>query len=462
MILKIKAPVFVLLQAGMVVAAMLFDNDDAKKYSWVIYFIQALSFIVVTLNRRSFLLFLSPASLLSLYVSISFFLGGLAFSSGLVLKGVSYVDYLNWRHADGATIFFVLLGAVLMVNEYFAQPRLMSMLRLGDLKDGIWGRQVSILQAAFALAMLLFFIVIPLPLDQFGGSGNVAIVPVTVASIVLIHFAIQRFGGWRFLLYCGLLFVLSAISYSNKREAIFLILPIVMMEAMAGNVKINIRATFFLLLAGALLISLVLVMTIQRGQGGYVMVGAGFWEAARYVPEYVRSDKFLEYFFLNIETSYTYFHSMQAVEYVMSDFGLLAWGATIVKPLFLLLPTSLFGPVKPSSFTNSYTLLYDPGFRSIGGSWVPNLYAEMFWNFWFFGVFSGLSIVCALRVAFAALLKRIQSKKLVYSYGWIYAYMNLLFYFRGSGLDLYMFYVALGMIFGWLFSISGRIRLGGR
>ena len=71
---------------------------------------------------------------------------------------------------------------------------------------------------------------------------------------------------------------------------------------------------------------------------------------------------------------------------VLSDLNLLAYGSTLIKPLFIMFPRDIF-PFKPDSILELYTLAYDPAGRDLGGSWTIGLFSEFIWNFYFFGIF---------------------------------------------------------------------------
>ena len=143
------------------------------------------------------------------------------------------------------------------------------------------------------------------------------------------------------------------------------------------------------------------------------------------------------------------------MEFVLRDLDLLSLGSTIIKFLFIPFPRSYFGFIKPESIISQYTSEYSSGLRASGGSTPPNVYAEMFWNFHFIGIFSSIIIFGLFLLIFIKLIRWIKYEN-TYKYSWcLFAFSQFLAYARGSGLDMYFVYVIFGYFISWsIYNIS--------
>jgi hypothetical protein len=275
-------------------------------------------------------------------------------------------------------------------------------------------------------------------------------VPKTVSVLVLIYIMAYRASLWRYLAYAAILLVSAAVSYTNKRDAIFLVFPILLLEAVLFERVLRWRTYLAVGILGAFLSTLIILMSLMRGYGGFDTADSGLLAMAPYIVRYLQLEDFLPYFFNNIETNYTYFHTMQAFEYIFGDPGLLAFGSSIVKVFFIALPASAIS-WKPDSFIDLYTSLHDPAFRAVGGSWPPNVMAEMFWNFHFLGLAVLPLIFWAISSVYYRILRLIRNGSMLKHVWVLFGYMQILTYARGSGLDMFAVYLLFGAAFSFLY-----------
>ena len=92
-----------------------------------------------------------------------------------------------------------------------------------------------------------------------------------------------------------------------------------------------------------------------------------------------------------------------------------------------------------------------------GGSFLPNFYAEGFWNFGFIG-----GLICIILIF---LLFNFMYNKLIYRYRninkysivkYIGLYTFMLFGFRGAGIDGYLSLGVIIFTFGFLYDFCGK------
>jgi hypothetical protein len=431
-------------------SALFFSLDAAKKSSWILYAAQTLFFLLAWNKTRRLESLLSPVALVILYIDISFALGNYAFGRELVLNQIDYADFLKWRHLP-LTTFYVLMQNVLLFHfDGFLRARAEKIQPAEHVRFPV-SIQAGIVMGG--IGMFLLFTVLPLDVGLLGGSGEMSAVPKTIGALLLIGLMVYRRVKWRFLAYIVILGLFASFSYNNKREAIFLVLPIFLLEAAVYRRALKASSYIYGLLVAAGLSVLIIVMSMMRGYGGLATESTGLFGFLPLVWQYVLLDDFLPYFLNNIEASYTYFHSLQAMEYILGDPSLLTYGSTVVKFLFIAIPSSILS-WKPSSFIDLYTSFHDPEFRAVGGSWPPNVFGEMFWNFHFAGLFVLPCVLGVISIGYYKMLRLIRSGAILNHIWLLYAYMHVLTYARGSGLDLLLIYSIFGALFGYFVNIS--------
>ncbi|EPI5812895.1 hypothetical protein ACS8GI_004158 [Vibrio vulnificus] len=431
-----------LLLSLLCIPVLLMGNELAKQYSYYFFCSQLVIVFVYISLRGKILDFLRPSILAFLYISVSFTIGSWAFKHELVYSEINLSNFMNWKYYHFSTSVVLLMNSILFFVYMITKNETIREMEIGyDLKI-ITARVKKLL-----LVMLFFttpFIFIDIDLSIFGGAGGIASIPKSVLAILFIYYFCLKGGKSRFLYYAVVIFLFSLFSFEDKRDAIFLIFPIAFLEFTFNISSFKPKVVAALFCSVIFLLFLIVLMSIARGYGGYEVDGV--ISALPFVIDYMRSDLFLLYLFNNIEVNYTFFHTIQSIEYVIDDFWIVSYGETLVKFLFLVVPRSIID-FKPSSFIELYTSTYDPAFRSIGGSWPPNFYAELFWNFHiislvfcfiFFYIFEKLYIKAVRYV-----------KQANYSYSVISIYMiySYLVLIRGSGFDLFVFQCVIALFF---------------
>lgn len=436
------------------ISIFLISDNIARSYIKYIYLILIFNHLLVISKKNYVFLLFTPTSLILLYTGLSFAIGSYAFNEGLVLKESQIIAYNNWDYFKWSNVY-VLTALILLfyVDHFFSNVYIHT-------KYNLISRTVNFkawyIILFLCIVLYLIFSFIELDLSIFGSDGDLSNIPKTTATLTIIYYLAINKIKKRYVLYLLILIIFASLNITSKREAIFLIFPIGLLESFINLNKFRIQHVFVSLMIILFCLSLILIMSIARGYGGYDLDYFNILQAIPFLFDYLTSELFLESFFNNIETNYTFFHSFQALEYIQNDINLLSYGSTIIKVLFILIPRSIF-PMKPDSILELYTSEYSPSFRLIGGSYPINIISEYFWNFHFIGIIVVLLMAILVNYFFLKLIKHIGTSNFEKRIWMLYAYMHLITYVRGSGLDQYIVYVLIGYLFSKLISDLSNI-----
>lgn len=439
---EIKSSHLIILTLNIIfgVFLLILDTGFLRQYAAIIYFVHYLSFLLIFFKEKDRSAFIfSPSFIAVSYVTLSYAVGAYAFKSGYVHLPKLLEDYRQWKHLNVSMMFAILCNVCVICSYFFAKEKEKGY--LNHVEEVVkYKSKNTILISIF---YFLMFSVIPLNIGFIGGVGSFNIVPKTITALVIFYYASNWRSRYRFIIYLFVLLVFVAISSNNRRDAMFLLLPILLLENIKNkSFRINIKITFILLLIVFMFSFFMVIMSMNRG-GNYK--NTSMVKRVSSVAEYVKHETFINYFFSFIEVTYTYYHSNKAIEYIVDEPELMTYGSTITKFLFMFVPKSIM-PNKPESAVHHYTYRLSPGFRKIGGSWVINLYSEMFWNYHIAGVFFLFWIIFLIDKFYLFLVERIRAGEGFYFMPLLYAYQMSLFYFRGSGISLALVYIILGTI----------------
>jgi hypothetical protein len=254
---------------------------------------------------------------------------------------------------------------------------------------------------------------------------------------------------FRIYLYLCLSIVLAAVFYDDRRlVALFLFTLLFMEWGPQAKVSITFAGMAKIIAATGALITLVIAMSMVRGVGEFGV--STLYSALERIPDYLMMEQRLAVFLHNFEVAPTLFHTYDAIRYV-SETGDFLYGKTILKFLFLAVPREIFES-KPDSVVHLYTSALYPNFRTVGGSWVPNILAEGYWNFGYAGGLIYLVILIAiLDRVYIKQFHRLLLPNALDGVLFLSCYLYLIFLFRGSGLDLFAYYCILSFISYWVY-----------
>ena len=338
---------------------LVLGNDLAKEYAHVLVMVFVLLGAIGCYRKRDMFLFLTPNALIFFYTSISIGIGAWGFHNGFVIKAANLSDYNDWQFTHVALTLILLSLSLLLSIDYRYHSRYLSFAT----RSAPRCRLIHIVSASF----LLLFFMLPVELSAFGGAGDFSIIGKSVLALLVVLYVSKYPAPVRWAVYLVIVVIFATFSVYNKREAIFLVLPMVYLELLMHRHRLTLAAGVYSAMLAGFVLALVLAMSVARGYGGFGEY-SHLLQAVPLVTQYLRSDIFVAGLLNNIEVNYFFFHAINAIDMVIRDPELIAFGSTIVKPLFLLTPRSIVS-WKPDSIISLYTEAHDPAFRARGGSW---------------------------------------------------------------------------------------------
>jgi hypothetical protein len=246
----------------------------------------------------------------------------------------------------------------------------------------------------------------------------------------------------RFLVYAAYLLVFVAWNFDNKRELAMVLFLVAYLECAFGGYRLRLRARSLAAATAfvAGFMGLVVTASVLRGYGG--SDAETLLDAVTYVPQYVRSDLFIDGLTDNLELNYNYGAAVNAIELGMTGRIPLQLGGSIWKALWMPVPRSVF-PEKPESIMQIYTRVYAPDQASIGGSLPVSFSSEMFLNFNVLGLIP-FTLVWLLINRMYLRCDRGASGTFAH-YSCVFLCITILMFARGSGLEQWLFYYALAV-----------------
>ena len=416
------------------------SHENAINYSLYNYAICQLLLFGIVYSLKGFyknIFIFSPSFIAVTYINLNFLIGSIVFQKGLVFYSL-LPTYKNWSHYNLVMAYFNLANLAIILSFFLVRKvsftsRLKSICDLRKFSSGL---------IYFAsILLIVFFSIFDLKLGFIGGDGSFSEIPKTIGAILIIVNIFKNPNvKKRLFFYFILLFCFSIISWEDKRDAIFLLLPIVIVESTKFKLKISLKKIILTCLSVCSILYLIIVMSITRGYGQYK--ANGFMEASSYVTDYITSSYFIPAFMNNLEISYTYLHSNNAVEKIIKHPELITYGETVIKPLFMFIPRSVMEN-KPQSIIHHYTNGFSKEYRDKGGSWTISIQSEMFWNFSYLGIFVGAFFFYIFNMLYRYIIDLIKNNDIINYIPLLYFYEALLILFRGSGIDMFLIFMII-------------------
>jgi hypothetical protein len=432
------------------VTPLALGNELSKELAPTLFLAQAALGLKFLYGRhRDTFYLLTPASLVFFYITLSMALGSWGFKNGYVALEKDLIEFKAWQHTHISIMITMVCMTVIMAIERRAQARYTPFRRETYPKSGS-------LNLLVATAVLTPFFFLPLDLESIGGNGDLAILPRTLLAIVAItscqHLS-SRSGRW--VIYCAMIFIFATFSIEDKREAIFLIFPILYLEFHRSRYRLGSGMLAKLVVLAVFLLILIITMSVARGYGGFGEFNT-LSDAIPFVLPYVLGDEFLPDLLANIEVNYFFFHGLNSIEHILEDPRHLSLGTTLIKPLLVFFPRSL-NSWKPDSIIGLYTSIHDPAIRAIGGSWPINVVSEFFWNFHMAAPVAAAALAAVLGKLQLVLLNE-ANRANVFRYAFfLFCYMQTITLARGSGFDQYLVYVLIAGAVALVCDLTSRI-----
>lgn len=423
----------IIFNIGLVLCAALLSNDFLVYNSYVIYSLQFVGNIFYFFRNISYAKdFFLPSFFVMFYISVN-----LIFGSYLVPREYGW----NKQFAETVTAiknYNIIVPYMVLCNT------MLSILTAHTLKKLEWqrrqkrlfGNQEQKISPDLSIVIksavyLLAFAVISY-LDIFNTFSF-------LLAIMVIHLASYKVqASWfRYALYAAYLLLMVVFSFENKREVAVALFLILFVEAHFRQTPFRLSMGMLLRYAavGVVFMALIVIASILRGYGA--VPASTMVEAILLVPQYLSSDTFIDGITDNLELNYNYGVAVAAVDHVLNGHIPYQLGASIIKVLFLPFPRDLVF-WKPESVMQIFTQVYAPSWWAEDGSMPVNIYAEMFVNFHFGGV-----IACGLLMAVLNFMYGYFEKADARSFSantCLFFVIIVLFYARGSGLELYLLY----------------------
>ena len=382
---------------------------------------------VVLESKGNTLSFLQPSVFGVNYIYLSMALGALTFATDGVFLPRMIADASRWTDGPAPIVFLAsFVAVVIMISDYRAKPA--AWLLPGESPIKV----VVLLGATIGTAVA-------------GNATDFIFLPETTGAmfmLYILHVIGLRNGKIRISFYLAAIVPLTVLFSEDKRDALFLIVPIIFLELIVRDkpsITAGVLARIFLIMPvfGAL----VLVASVLRSPEYVDVRSVG--ETIEAVQEYASNRFFWAYASLNFELLYTYFHTFNTINYVLTDKLMPLLGSTYVKPLFILIPRNWI-EWKPWGASYVYALRFDRAYRLAGGSWAVSMVGEAFLNFRIMGAVF-LPVVLGM---FDRLFRRLvlvrERPNFAVAVAALYFPVAFMNYARGSGLDVLLIMMIVG------------------
>jgi hypothetical protein len=420
-----------------VLASFFLSDQTARTYetSNYITFLGLLITLAFTLKKDALKFVFSPSFIAVAYLNINFFLGSYLFKNDLVFKKL-LPDYELWEFYDTRIIFFNCANFAILISYFFKAKfglKTPTLIRFNKISK----------PSLLFISAILLLLIAPF---QF----PFATIPKSILAIVLFILIRNKYKvRKRILYYFLILLLLALVSTHSKRDAIFLILPILLLEMDNLKLKVSFKAFIRTAVVVFFVVYAVVAMSILRGYGGYK--ADNFPEASTYVFDYISSGFFVPAIANNLEISYTYLHSNNIIEYLNRGKMDYTKGETFIKPFFIFVPSSIIE--KPKNSIGYYTETYDKEFRDEGGSYPVSLQSEFYLNFGMFSLILIFPFFLFCNSIYKYIIALVKSNRILDYFYLLYGYLMFLTLVRGSGLDIFTVYILILILLSFVYKV---------
>tara|TARA_B100000963_G_scaffold352991_1_gene367002 strand:- start:1330 stop:2451 length:1122 start_codon:yes stop_codon:yes gene_type:complete len=370
-------------------------------------------------------------------------------SRNIGFKDIYYLKFIQYENLWFITSFFLISNLIVFNAIPFKSFK-------------TYNYSKNIFKTGPIKALLFLFILLTLNLfaERFPDLGDF-IYPLKLTVVIFISFLLKGFVlPIRLFFYLIELFLIGLQHWDSKREILFVLIFIVFYEIIANNINLRIKIKHLASILGVLCLAfyIIIVSSISRGYGEYNVDGNPV-KASSHIIDFLSSDIAIDAFAANFELSYGYGHSSNAVDIVYRNPLDLLFGSTLIKFLFIPIPRSVWED-KPRSVIDIYTSIFDPSFRSVGGSYPISFFSELFWNFHLFGLLLLFLMFNLLNKGYYLMvIKMNRGKTSAYLIFLIFMYSTFIQFIRGSGIELWLVYGIISIPFTYLLILLKKIVL---
>ena len=202
------------------------EQSFYEPYNYFLFFI--FHIISVIKNKKSFFY---PSSLFIIYTSLNYTFGSYLYNLNL------FDDYLNSLLDDN------LLAKRIIINNFFLFFTIIFSNYRFKINNNFFNKiklkfNNSKIIFIYGIFLLFFFSLVDFNLDSFGGQGSLSNIPKSIGAIILFIYASKTKNPYKYIIYITVFFIVSVVSYEDKREAILL------REAMVTLLKLMIQKIF--------------------------------------------------------------------------------------------------------------------------------------------------------------------------------------------------------------------------
>lgn len=406
------------------------------------YILQVTAYIALNQSRHQYALIrmLQPSMISMMYIGSNFAIGAWGFNSGNAVNILAASSYHYWPNIEQvySLVSFCLFLFYLLSLRELDIP--ISDVPLSDRTDQ---HALPVKPAIIFLFFCLF--------ASTGLTFSVFSQTKTVVSAALLYIIFEHKIRYKLLLVILIIWILASASADSKREAIFAI-PTIFLFALSYRPleKLTLQRILIGVVASASVTILILAMSIIRGYGNFN--ADGIFDAVLYIPQYLELRNSIGLILNNFELSYIFLHAHNSISVALQGDSTLAHGETYIRALLVGPIGDLLG-YKPASIIDQYTGTMFPQFRANGGSFGITSIGEAVWNFGALAPFPLILIYFGLDSLFAGLVKMIRSQSAWSTILALNCFQFMLYYTRGSGLDIMLIYTIFSVFGGLLFAL---------
>ncbi|HZX59457.1 MAG TPA: hypothetical protein VFE54_12055 [Mucilaginibacter sp.] len=418
------------------------------------YLVFSVHFLRIFDKDKRLVAFFSPSFITLTYLCLSLGLGQISLQARLGFED-NYIDnYLRNRYIRVIDIYFCICNAIVYYSLFrFKKFKLTSSLPKGSSSKHI----ITFASVLVAVILFVIFSIIDFDIPFFGNStSSFSDVPKLASALVMVFYVSERKFKWRGIFYILLLLGFAATQFNSKREIIFLLIGVVWIEYMFNKVSIKggFKTVALIIIGFFFFAYLILVASILRGYGDYQI--HSFWDANRFVGDYIQQSYFKNALVTNFELNAVYSNSSNGMQYVLSGSQPLLFGSTFLKLFFLPIPRALIS-FKPDAMIDIYTRISQPSLYAAGGSLPIIYYVELFWNFWYFALPLLALSYNFMNAQYFKLVYKLNNKDFkLKEFFILFLYVIFIQFVRGSGVALWAMYPIIGIPFLYFILLFSR------
>lgn len=443
----------------LIVFFIFLDNDTSRELAGYFYFVQYISFIVSiylrTSNSINILYLFTPTFISITYISFTFGLAAIYLNAELGFLQKFVIIYHNIYNFKFINAYFLFCN-ILLFYIFYINFRKIKVLLISNIKPR---KLITFTTLVVSIIIFIIFSFIDLDAGLFGGQGSLSLVPKFISSIIIALFLSSSKTKFRYIYYILLIGIFLASNFESKREIFFLIIVILFIEFYYNsiNIRFQIKTVATTLATGLLALSIIISASIARGYGDFKIDSP--LDALALVPEYIKSDFFLDAIGENLELNYAYGNALNAADLYLIGETELLYGETFAKVLFVPLPRSIFD-YKPRSIVEIYSPLINGGTGEIQ---PVIIYSELLWNFSIL-FFIPLFIIFWFSDRIYIKLIKVLKDNTIATLTIIRLFFigTFLQFVRGSGIDLVVVYLLIGVPFAFLFETLNKLKYNGK